>query len=431
MDWGIAPLESIPDLAVCFSAGETHPDGDFRMLSSATSVSTTSDVSNATPPAALHPVANAFDFLDLTAQFATIREEVMQAITAVMESQQFILGKEVRLFEEETAAMLGAKHAVACASGSDALLLALMAMGIDRNDEVITSPFTFVATGGAIARLGAKPVFVDIDPLTFNADPEKIEAAITPSTRAIMPVHLFGLAADLDPIVNLARTRNLAIIEDAAQAILARYHGRYAATMGTFGCLSFFPSKNLGGAGDGGLITTEDPELADRLRLLRVHGSKKKYHHEILGTNSRLDSLQAAILRVKLRHLKDWTRGRQQRAEYYRELFRESSLGEFVRVPNAPPADFEHVYNQFSIRCSKRNELREFLGAAGIPTEIYYPVPLHLQPAFAYLGYRPGDFPQAEMASKEVLALPIYPELTAAQQESVVHAIADFYLKKN
>jgi dTDP-4-amino-4,6-dideoxygalactose transaminase len=401
------------------------------MLSSATSVSTTSDVSNATPPVAHHPAANAFDFLDLKAQFATIREEVMQAITAVMESQQFILGKEVRLFEEETAAMLGAKHAVACGSGSDALLLAMMAIRIVQNDEVITSPFTFVATGGAIARLGAKPVFVDIDPVTLNIDPEKIEAAITPKTRAIMPVHLFGLAADLDPIVHLARAKNLAIIEDAAQAILARYHDRFAATIGTLGCLSFFPSKNLGGAGDGGLITTEDAELADRLRLLRVHGSKKKYHHEILGTNSRLDSLQAAILRVKMRHLQDWTRGRQRRAEYYRELFRESSLGEFVRVPNAPSADFEHVYNQFSIRCSKRNELREFLGARGIPTEIYYPLPLHLQPAFAYLRHQAGEFPQAEMASNEVLALPVYPELTAAQQESVVHAIADFYLKKN
>jgi len=401
------------------------------MLSSATSASTTSDVSNATPPVAHHPVSNAFDFLDLKAQFATIREEVMPAISAVMESQQFILGKEVRLFEEETAQMLGAKHAVACGSGSDALLLAMMAIGIGQNHEVITSPFTFVATGGAIARLGAKPVFVDIDLETFNIDPEKIEAAITPKTRAIMPVHLFGLAADLDPIVRLARTKNLAIIEDAAQAILARYHGRFAATIGTFGCLSFFPSKNLGGAGDGGLITTEDAELADRLRLLRVHGSKKKYHHEILGTNSRLDSLQAAILRVKMRHLKDWTRGRQQRAEQYRELFRESALGEFVHVPETPSADFEHVYNQFSIRCSKRNELRDFLAAAGIPTEIYYPVPLHLQPAFAYLGHRTGDFPQAELASRKALALPVYPELTQSQQESVVHTIAKFYLKNS
>jgi len=401
------------------------------MLSSATSIPAKSDAQAAARPVAHAPAPHAFDFLDLKAQFASIRDEVMQAITEVMESQQFILGKEVRLFEEETAAMLGAKHAVACASGSDALLLAMMALGIGHNDEVITSPFTFVATGGAIARLGAKPVFVDIDAETFNIDPEKIDAAITPSTRAIMPVHLFGLAADLEPIVSLAKARSLAVVEDAAQAILARYHDRFVGTIGTFGCLSFFPSKNLGGAGDGGLITTEEADLADRLRLLRVHGSRKKYHHEILGTNSRLDSLQAAILRVKLRHLKDWTRGRQQRAEYYRELFRKSALAEFVRVPGAPPADFEHVYNQFSIRCSKRNELREFLVAAGIPTEIYYPLPLHLQPAFAYLGHRTGDFPQAEMASQEALALPVYPELTQSQQESVVGAIADFYLKKN
>ncbi len=401
------------------------------MLSSATSIPAKSEAHAAARPVAHTPVPHAFDFLDLKAQFANIRDEVMQAITEVMESQQFILGKEVRLFEEETAAMLGAKHAVACASGSDALLLAMMALGIGQNDEVITSPFTFVATGGAIARLGAKPVFVDIDSVTFNIDPAKIEAAITPRTRAIMPVHLFGLAADLEPIINLARARNLAVIEDAAQAILARYHGRFVGTIGTFGCLSFFPSKNLGGAGDGGLITTEDADLADRLRLLRVHGSKKKYHHEILGTNSRLDSLQAAILRVKLRHLKDWTRGRQQRAAHYRELFRESALAEFVRVPDAPSADFEHVYNQFSIGCSKRNALREFLGAAGIPTEIYYPLPLHLQPAFAYLGHRTGDFPRAEMASQEALALPVYPELTQSQQESVVSAIANFYLKKN
>jgi dTDP-4-amino-4,6-dideoxygalactose transaminase len=383
-------------------------------------------------PSVTHaPAPHAFDFLDLKAQFATIRDEVMQAVTSVMENQQFILGSEVRLFEEEIAAMLGAKHAVACASGSDALLLAMMAMGIGQNDEVITSPFTFAATGGAIARLGAKPVFVDIDPVTFNIDAEKIEPAITARTRAIMPVHLFGLAADLEPIVNLAKTQKLALIEDAAQAIMAGYHGRFAGTIGTLGCFSFFPSKNLGGAGDGGLITTEDPALADQLRLLRVHGSRKKYHHEILGTNSRLDALQAAILRVKLRHLKDWTRGRQERAEYYRELFAENKLSEFVRVPRAPSAHFDHVYNQFSVRCRNRNGLREFLSASGIPTEIYYPLPLHLQPAFGYLGHDRGDFPEAEMASDEILALPVYPELTKSQQESVVHAIADFYLKKN
>lgn len=401
------------------------------MSSSATSLSRTANAPEAKPSAAPAGGAQAFDFLDLKAQFAAIRDEVMQAVTSVMESQQFILGSEVRLFEEEVGGILDTAHAVSCASGSDALVLAMMAMGIGTDDEVITSPFTFVATGGAIARLGAKPVFVDIDPETFNLNPEKIESAITPKTRAIMPVHLFGLAADLAPIVGLAETRNLAVIEDAAQAIMARYRGRFAGTIGTFGCFSFFPSKNLGGAGDGGLITTSDPALADRLRLIRVHGSKKKYHHEILGTNSRLDALQAAILRVKLRHLTDWTRGRQERAEYYQQLFAENDLSAFVRTPAVPSNDFEHVYNQFSIRCRRRDELREFLRASGIPTEVYYPVPLHLQPAFAYLGHRPGDFPQAELASQEALALPVYPELTKSQQESVVRAISDFYLKKN
>lgn len=400
------------------------------MSSSAASIPETSK------PVEVRPVAHstskpAFDFLDLKAQFATIREEVMQAVTAVMESQQFILGNEVRLFEEETAAMLGAKHAIACASGSDALLLAMMAMGVGADDEVITSPFTFVATGGAIARLGARPVFVDIDPQSFNIDTTKIEAAITSRTRAIMPVHLFGLSADLEPIVSLAKSRNLAVIEDAAQAILAGYRGQPVGTIGTFGCFSFFPSKNLGGAGDGGLVTTEDAAMAEQLRLMRVHGSRKKYHHEILGTNSRLDALQAAILRVKLRHLKEWTRGRQERAQYYRELFKKKGLGESVEVPPAPPAAFDHVYNQFSIRCQNRDKLREFLSASGIPTEIYYPLPLHLQPAFRYLGHRLGDFPQAELASKEVLALPVYPELTKSQQESVVEAIASFYSARN
>jgi dTDP-4-amino-4,6-dideoxygalactose transaminase len=370
------------------------------------------------------------DFLDLKAQFATIREEVMEAVTRVMESQIFILGNEVRLLEEEIAAMLGARHAVGCASGTDALILALLAAGIGEGHEVITTPFSFIATAGTIAWVGAKPVFVDIDPETYNLDVAKIAAAITPRTRAIMPVHLFGLAADLDPLVALAKPRNIVVLEDAAQAIGASYRGRHVGTIGDFGCFSFFPSKNLGGAGDGGLITTEDALLAERLRLLRVHGSKKKYHHDILGTNSRLDALQAAILRVKLRHLAAWSRARQARAARYRELFLAAGLRQFVTVPPLPPSGYDHVYNQFSIRCRKRDELREHLRLAGIPTEIYYPQALHLQPAFEYLGYAAGQFPNSEAASEEVLALPVFPELAESQQASIVNAIADFYAKE-
>ena len=371
-----------------------------------------------------------FDFLDLKAQFAAIREEVMQAISGVMESQLFILGKEVRAFEEETAALLGAKHAIACASGSDALMLALMALGIGPGDEVITAPFTFVATGGAIARAGATPVFVDIDPVTFNIDPAKAAEALTSRTRAIMPVHLFGLSADLEPLVKVAKERNVAIIEDAAQAIGARYHGKAVGTIGEFGCFSFFPSKNLGGAGDGGLVTTEDAALAERLQLLRVHGSRKKYHHEILGVNSRLDALQAAILRVKLRHLEAWSQGRQSRAARYGEIFAQANLLQHVTLPQAPE-DYYHVYNQYTIRCGRRDELRQHLQQRAIPTEIYYPVSLHLQPAFSYLNYREGQLPVSEAASREVLSLPVFPELSDAQQDSVVAAIADFYLPRS
>jgi dTDP-4-amino-4,6-dideoxygalactose transaminase len=371
-----------------------------------------------------------FPFLDLKAQFATIREEVMAAITRVMESQLFILGNEVRLLEEETAAALGAKHAIACASGSDALVLALMASEIGRGDEVITTPFTFFATAGAIARVGARPVFVDIDPATLNIDAHKIEGAITERTKAILPVHLFGLPAELRPILELARERRLAVIEDAAQAIGARYDGRCAGTAGTFGCFSFFPSKNLGGAGDGGLVTTEDSSLAERVRLLRVHGSRIKYHHEVLGTNSRLDALQAAILRVKLRCLNSWTRSRQLRAVRYRALFEEMALTKVIQLPAIAEQKFEQVYNQFSIRCKQRDRLREFLNQSGIPSEVYYPMPLHLQPALRYLGHQEGDFPQAENASLEVLSLPIYPELQDSQQVSIVSAIGQFFVSE-
>jgi dTDP-4-amino-4,6-dideoxygalactose transaminase len=380
--------------------------------------------SSATRTPTNHPP---FDFLDLRAQFATIHDEVMQAVTRVFESQYFILGPEVKQLEEEVAVKLGAKFAVGCASGTDALILALLAEGIGEGDEVITTPFSFVATAGAIAYVGAKPVFVDIDPVTFNINPALMEAAMTSRTRAILPVHLFGLPADLDPILAIAEKRKLVVVEDAAQAIGAHYAGKAVGTFGKYGCFSFFPSKNLGGAGDGGLITTDDAKVAERVQMLRVHGSKKKYYHEMIGTNSRLHALQAAVLRVKLRHLDAWQKGRQNRAERYRELFAAAGLSSVVTVPAQPAAKYEHVYNQFTIRSSRRDELKAFLQSAGVPSEIYYPLCLHLQEAFAYLGYKAGSFPEAEKASREVLSLPVYPELPDALQERVAQAIADFY----
>lgn len=367
-----------------------------------------------------------FPFLDLQSQFKTTREEVITAVTKVLDSQHFILGPEVSAFEQEIKNEIGAEFAISCASGSDALLLALMAIDVAPGDEVITTPFTFVATAGSIARLRAKPVFVDIHPETFNIDPDQIEAAITPKTRAVMPVHLFGLSADLDPIIKLAKQHNLAVIEDAAQAIGARYKGKRVGSRGTFGCFSFFPSKNLGGAGDGGIIGTNDPSLADRLTLLRTHGSRTKYEYELLGINSRLDALQAAILRVKLRYLSFWVAGRQGRADRYRELFREAGLEGQVKLPVAG-GDYVHVYNQFVVRVEKRDQLKAHLQGAGVPTEIYYPKPLHLQPAFTYLGYKQGAFPQSEAISHEVLALPVYSELKDEHQDAVVEAIAEFY----
>ncbi|HEY2120588.1 MAG TPA: DegT/DnrJ/EryC1/StrS family aminotransferase [Candidatus Acidoferrum sp.] len=387
--------------------------------------------STITAPAKAASVPQQFDYLDLKAQFSTIREEVMAAIARVMESQVFILGNEVKKFEEGIAVKLGAGQAISCASGSDALVLAMMAEDIGPGDEIITSPFTFIATGGSIARVGATPVFVDIDPETFNLSPSAVEGAITRQTRGIMPVHLFGLSAEMDPLLRLANKHSLVVIEDAAQAIGARYHGRTIGSIGKLGCFSFFPSKNLGGAGDGGLVTTEDAATAEKLRMLRVHGSRKKYHHEILGTNSRLDALQAAILRVKLGHLEKWTQERQTRAESYRRMFEAMNLEEFVRMPSAPSGDFYHVYNQFTLRCKERDGLKEHLRFTGIPSEIYYPLPLHLQPAFSYLGYRAGQLPEAEAASREVLSLPVYPELSESLQETVVRSIADFYRQRS
>jgi len=396
-------------------------------MATSTKLNETGVVSSpAVRPAAPNPELK-FDFLDLKAQFKSIRSEVMGAITQVMESQIFILGSEVKALEEEYARAFDARFAVSCASGSDALVLALIAAGVAKDDEVITTPFSFVATAGSIARVGAKPVFVDIDPVTFNLDARQIAGAITARTRAVMPVHLFGLAADMDAVRASVSGKGITVIEDAAQAIGSKYNGEFAGNIGDFGCFSFFPSKNLGGAGDGGLVTAQTPEAADKLRLLRVHGSRKKYHHEILGTNSRLDALQAAILRVKLRHLAEWTNGRRARAQRYRELLAEFDLASRVIAPPEPPSSYRHVYNQFSIRCAERDALRDSLRLAGIPTEVYYPIPLHLQPAFSYLGYGSGDFREAEAASREVLALPVFPEITEPQQRSVVQAIADFY----
>ena len=366
-----------------------------------------------------------FPFLDLKAQFATIRDEVMAVVNRVMESQQFIMGPEVSALEEEIKSQVGCKHVFGCASGSDALLLALMALGVGPGDEVITVPFTFVATAGSIARLHAKPVFVDIDSATFNMDPAKLEAAITPRTKAIIPVHLFGLSADLDPILEISKRHGIAVIEDAAQAIGAKYKGKPAGSMGTFGCYSFFPSKNLGGAGDGGLITTNDPALAARIKLLREHGSRTRYDYEILGMNSRLDALQAAILRIKLKYLDGWTAGRRRNADRYRQLIQERGLSNYVRVP-ACPSYATHIYHQFTIRVCQRDQLKTHLAQHGIPSEIYYPHPLHLQPAFANLGYRPGSMPETVAACREVLSLPIYPELGNQQLQMVVKAIAEF-----
>lgn len=377
-------------------------------------------------PISTQSLAESIPFLDLKAQFAGIRDEVLEAVTRVLESQHFILGPEVEALEREAAKYVGANFAVGCGSGSDALLLSLMAIGIEPDDEVITSPFTFGATAGSVARLKARTVFVDIQRSTFNIDERQLEAAITPRSRAIMPVHLFGLPANMDAVLEIARKHNLAVVEDAAQAFGARWNEKGVGTLGTLGCFSFFPSKNLGGAGDGGLITTNDPGLAQRLRILRVHGAGRKYQYELLGINSRLDALQAAILRVKLRHLKDWTQRRRRNAENYRELFAKYELTRMIGLPCSDDSCF-HVYNQYSVLVPRRDELQSYLRNHGIPTEIYYPSPLHVEPAFAYLGFRNGDFPIAEAICREVLSLPIYPELPADQQRAIVETISRFY----
>ena len=354
-----------------------------------------------------------------------MRDEVLAAVADVFARQQFILGPEVKTLETEIAKLAGCDFAVGCGSGTDALFLTLMALGVGAGDEVVTTPFTFVATAGAIAHLGARPVFVDINPADVNLDAGKVAGAITSKTRAILPVHLFGLAADMGAIAQVAEGLHLPIIEDAAQAIGARYQGSAVGGLGVAGCFSFFPSKNLGGVGEGGMITTRDADLGDRLRVLRNQGSRQRYEYELLGTNSRLDALQAAVLCVKLKYLQEWTSLRQRHAARYCELFRQSGLEGKIQWPS-PPTDRTHVYHQFMIRCSRRDQLREFLAQRGVPTEIYYPYPLHLQPAFSFLGYKAGHLPQAEAACEQVLALPISPMLTEDQQQRVVAGIGAF-----
>ena len=367
-----------------------------------------------------------FPFLDLKAEYATMKQETLAAVQSVLESQQFIMGPEVEKLETEVARFIGCTFALGCASGSDALLLSLMSVGVDSGDEVITTPFTFVATAGSIARLKAKPVFVDIDPKTYNLDCKQLEAAFTRNTKAIIPVHLFGLPAEMGSVMEIAGAHRVAVIEDAAQAIGSRYHDKCIGNIGTCGCFSFFPSKNLGGAGDGGMISTNDPEFADRLSVLRNHGSREKYHYELMGMNSRLDALQAAILRVKFSHLDRWTEARRHNATRYRQLFEEAGLDQQIGLP-VEPQGLIHVYHQFVIRTARRDELREHLRNSGIPSEIYYPLPLHMQPAFGYLGYGSGSFPEAEAASREVLALPIFPTMKDAQRSAVVDAVAEFF----
>jgi dTDP-4-amino-4,6-dideoxygalactose transaminase len=334
-------------------------------------------------------------------------------------------GPEVAAFERELAAACAAPHAIGVSSGTDGLLVALMALGVTTGDEVITTTYSFFATAGAIARVGARPVLVDIDPLTFNIDAAQASAAITPRTKAMLPVHLFGLSADLDPIVAAAERAGIAVIEDAAQAIGARYKARQVGGIGTCGCFSFFPSKNLGAFGDAGLLTTGDDRLAHRMRLLRTHGMDPKYYHHIIGGNFRMDALQAAVVRVKAPHLAAWTDARRGNAARYRTLFRDAGLDHAVTLPIEPP-DRRHIFNQFVIRTADRDALKRHLDEQGIGNEIYYPLPFHLQPCFAPLGYRRGDFPHAERAADESLAIPIYGELTPDQQHAVVSAIAHF-----
>jgi len=369
-------------------------------------------------PSPLDPVPQ----LDLAVQYAAIGSEIRTAVERVMASQQFVLGREGAALEEEIAKLCGVAHGVGLASGTDALILALRACGVRAGDEVLLPPFTFVATGSAVSALGAKPVFADIRPDTYNIDPAELERRVTPRTRAIVVVHLYGLSADMDPIVAFAKARNLPIIEDNAQAIGASYKGRRTGSMGDVACLSFYPTKNLGAYGDAGMVVTNSAELAARLRTLRNHGQSAKYLSTEPGWNSRLDEIQAAILRVKLRHLSNWQRARQSHAAEYNRL-----LSQIPGVmPPLAPEGFEHVYHQYTIRIEQRDALQKFLSARKIGSTVYYPYPLHLQPLYAALGHKAGDFPHSERAAQEVLSLPMYPELRKEHIARVVETIADF-----
>lgn len=372
--------------------------------------------------------------LDLKAHHEPLQQEIMVALEQSFKSQAFILGPEVGRLEERIATYCQSQFGVGVTSGTDALLIALMALGIGPGDEVITTPYSFFATAGVIVRLGAKPVFVDIDPTTYNIDPAKINQVVTTKTKAIIPVHLYGQCADMGPIVDVAKQHKLSIIEDAAQAIGSEYRdGRRACSMGTIGCLSFFPSKNLGCLGDGGMAVTSDPELAERMRILRVHGSKPKYYHKLIGGNFRLDTIQAAVLNIKLNYLDGWTKRRQENAIRYGALFTQSRLVHAGKVQLPAPVYREsgarhyHIYNQFVLRVDRRDALVAYLKQNEIGVEIYYPVPFHLQECFGYLGHKEGDFPESERAAKETIALPIYPELTMEQQSEVVEAVTAFY----
>jgi dTDP-4-amino-4,6-dideoxygalactose transaminase len=369
-------------------------------------------------PSVLKPVPQ----LDLSSQYAAIGGETRTAVERVLASQQFVLGREGSALEEEIARLCGVAHGIGLASGTDALILALRACGVQAGDEVLLPPFTFVATGSAVSALGAKPVFADIRPDTYNIDPAELERRVTPRTRAMVVVHLYGLAADMDPILAFAKSRKLPVIEDNAQAIGASYKGRRTGSLGDAACLSFYPTKNLGAYGDAGMVVTNSAELAARIRTLRNHGQSAKYLSSEPGWNSRLDEIQAAILRVKLRHLSDWQRARQSHAAEYHRLF---SQIPGVMPPFAPEG-FEHVYHQYTIRIEQRDALQKFLGERKIGSTVYYPYPLHLQPLYAALGHKAGDFPHAERAAQEVLSLPMYPELRREQIARVVEAIAEF-----
>ena len=387
-----------------------------------------------TTPTAPEGGTNAGSFLPtvpllaLDRQYAVLRDEIRGALDRVCDSGKFVLGPDVHDLEAELARSLSVPHVISCASGSDALLLALMAIDIKPGDEVILPSYTFFATASAVTRLGAVPIFADIDPITYLIDPADVKKKISKRTKAVVPVHLFGRTADMDALLPIAQAAGLPVIEDAAQSILSTWHGRCSGALGDVGCFSFYPTKNLGGVGDGGFLTTTRDDIAARLKLLRVHGMEPRYYHQVVGINSRLDSLQAAVLRVKLPHLDAWTTARQVNAARYQDHFAEYDLASHVAVPGDEPRG-RHVWNQFVIRApgGHRDALRKHLAACGVGTEIYYPVPLHMQQCFEYLGWQKGDLPQTELAAEETLALPIFPELTAEEQRTVVGRIAEFF----